>query len=99
MFLPEAMKIENFEKLVANLYDKTKYFIHISNLKLVLNHGLVFKMRHRIIKFNQKTWMNTNLRKKTKIDFGKDSFKLMNNSVFGKTMENVRKHGNINKQG
>ena len=99
MFLPEAMKIENFEKLVANLYDKTKYFIHISNLKLDLNHRLVFKMRHRMIKFNQKTWMNTNLRKKTKIDFGKDSFKLMNNSVFGKSMENVRKHGNINKQG
>ena len=74
MFLPEAMKIENFEKLVANLYDKTKYFIHISNLKLVLNHGLVFKMRHRIIKFNQKTWMNTNLRKKNKTRFWKRLF-------------------------
>ena len=70
MLLSEAMKIENFEKFVANLCDKTKYFIHISNLKLVLNHRLVFKMRHRMIKFNQKTWMNTNLRKKTKIDFG-----------------------------
>ena len=74
MFLPEAMKIGNFEKLVANLYDKTKYFIHISNLKLDLNHRLVFKMRHRMIKFNQKTWMNTNLRKKNKNRFWKRLF-------------------------
>ena len=51
-FLPERMKIEKVEKLVANLHDKTEYVIHIRNLKLALNHGLVLKKAHRVIKFN-----------------------------------------------
>ena len=66
------MKIEIVEKLVSNLHDKTKYVIHIRNLKQVLNHGLVLNKIHRVIKFNQNAWlkpyidMNTNLRKKCK---------------------------------
>ena len=48
----ERMKIEKMEKLVANLHDKTDYVIHIRDLKQPLNHGLVLKKVHRVIKFN-----------------------------------------------
>ena len=51
------LKIENFEKLVANLHDKTEYVIHIKKFKQVLNYGLVLKKVHRVIKFNQKFWL------------------------------------------
>ena len=76
-FLPEKMKFEKVEKLVANLHNKTECVIHITNLKQALNHGLVLKKVHRLIKFNQNTWlkpfidMNTDLRKKAKNDFEK----------------------------
>ena len=74
------MKIEKVKKVVANLHDKTEYVIHIKNLKQALNHGLVFKKVHRMIKFNQNAWLkryvdiNTDLRKKAKNDFEKDFF-------------------------
>ena len=92
------MKIEKVEKLVTNLHDKTEYVIHIRNLKQALNRGLVFKKVHRVIKFNQKAWvkpyidMNTKLRENAKNNFEIDFFKLINNSVFGKAMENLKKH-------
>ena len=95
------MKIEKVEKLVANLHDKIEYVIHIKNLKQALNHRLVLKSVHRDIKFNQNAWLKpyidikTDLRKKAKNDFEKDFVKLMNNAVFGKTMENVRKDSDI----
>ena len=70
--LCQRMKIEKVEKLVTNLHDKTEYVIHIRNLKRTLNHGLVLKKVHKVIKFNQNAWlklcidMNTDLRKKGK---------------------------------
>ena len=71
------MKIEKVGQLVAHLHDKTEYIIHKKNLKQALNHGLVFKKVHKVIKFNQNAWlkpyidMNTDLRKNTKNDFQK----------------------------
>ena len=100
-FLPKRMKIDKCKKLVCNLDNKKKYVIHIKSLKQALNHGLKLKSIYRIIEFNQKAWlkpyidMNTELRKLAKDDFEKDLFKLMNNAVFGKTMENIRKHRDI----
>ena len=95
-FLLKRMKIDKCKKLVCNLRNKKKYVVHIRSLKQPLNHGLKLKKVHRIIEFNQEAWlkpyidMNTELRKIAKNDFEKDFFKLMNNTVFGKTMENVR---------
>ena len=95
------MTIDKCKKLVCNLRNKKKYVVHIRSLKQALNHGLKLKKVHRIIEFNQEAWlkpyidMNTELRKLAKKDFEKDFLKLMNNTVFGKTMENVRKHRDI----
>ena len=100
-FLSERMEVNKSKKLVCNLFNKKKYAAHINTLKQALNHGLKLKKNHRVIEFNQEAWlkpyidMNTELRKLTRNDFVKDLFKLMNNSVFGKTMENIRKHRDI----
>ena len=100
-FLPERKKIEKCDKLVCNIQYKEKYVVHIRALKQVLNHRLILKNIHRVIQFNQGAWlkpyidMNTKKRKEAKNEFEEDFFKLMNNAVFGKTMENVRKHRDI----
>ena len=100
-FLPKRMKINKCKNLVCNLLNKKKYVVHIKSLKQALNHGLKLKRVHRIIEFNQKAWlkpyidMNTELRKVADNDFEKDFYKLMNNAVFGKTMENIKKHRDI----
>ena len=100
-FLVERTKIKKCNKLVCNSYDKKEYVVHMRALKQALNHGLILKKVHRIIQFNQdkrlKPYidMNTKLRTETKNYLGKGFFKLINNSVFGKAMDNVRKHRDI----
>ena len=97
-FLPKRMKIDKCNKLVCNLHDKNNYVVHLRSLKEALNHGLILKKVHSVIQFNQEAWlksyidMNTESRKIAKNDFEKDFYKLMNNAVFEKTMENLRKH-------
>ena len=85
------MKIGKVEKPVPNLHNETKLFL-IRKLMQALNHEQVLKKVYRVIKFIKKAWlkpyidMNTDLRKAAKIDFEKDFFKLMRNSVFGKNL-------------
>ena len=96
-FCPEKVECKNkVEKLIPNLRDKKKYVLHYKNLIQCLDMGLKITHIYRGIKFVESEWMkpyidkNTNLRAKAKNNFEKDFYKLMNNSVFGKTMENIR---------
>ena len=96
--MPESKKVNKVEKLICDIEDKKKYVIHVRALKQALNNEFRFKKVHRIIQFKQKAWlktyidMNSELRKNTKHEVEKDLFKFNNNSVSGKTMENVRNH-------
>ena len=91
-------KDEKTKKLILNLNEKSKYVVHIRTLQFYLKHGLKLKKVHRAIKFEQKEILkpyiefNTEKRKNARNDFEKDIFKLLNNAVFGKTMEDKRKH-------
>ena len=93
--------IYHFENFVAKLHSKIKYVIHIINLQQALNFGLVLKKVHRVIKFNQNTWlkpyihMNSVLSKKQKMILKKIFFKLINDAVFGRTIKNMRKNRDI----
>ena len=95
------MKINKCTKLVCSTENKENYVVHIRALKPALNHRLKLTKVHRIIQFDQKAWlkpyidMNTELRMKAKNDFEIFFSKLMDNAVFGKTMENIRKHRDI----
>ena len=101
---PKRVKMGNVEKLIPNLNNKTKYVVHYENLKLYESLGLKIAKIHRGIKFEDSAWLeeyinlNTKLRieaKQSENNFEVTFFKLMNNSVFGKTLENIRNRVDI----
>ena len=98
---PERIKIDKTDKLICSFLPKKHYVLHYKNLKQYLEEEMILKKVHRGIKFYQSPWMepyirkNTDLRKEAKNAFEKDFFKLMNNSPFGKTIENIRKRQNV----
>lgn len=100
---PEHLKINGskINKLILNLNDKNHYVLHYRTLKLVLKYGLKLTGVGKILEFRQTQWLkpyielNTYHRKQATNEFEKNFFKLMSNSIYGKTMENVRNRVNI----
>ena len=99
---PERVECDHgVKKLIPNLRHKNNYVIHYKNLMQCLRLGMKLKKIHQGIKFIESDFLkpyidkNTSLRTQAKNNFEKDFFKLMNNSVFGKTMENIRNRVNI----
>ena len=101
---PDRIKLDKVEKLVSSFLPKKNYVVHYKSLKQYIEMGMVLKKVHRGIKFCQSCWMEPYIRKNTNLrieayeaknKFEEEFFKLMNNSVYGKTIENIRKRQNV----
>ena len=96
--------IGNVKKLVPNLFDKEKYRIHYENLKLYLRLRLKLTKIHRVLEFNKSQWLKPDIELNTRKDTGKKQkkdknekamYKLMNNALYQKTMENLTNRINM----
>ena len=91
----------NNSKLVTTFYSKQNYVVYYRNLQLYVKLGIIVKNVHRVLKFAQSAWMkpyidlNMKLRASAKNDFEKNLYKLIVNSVYGKTIQNVRKYKEV----
>ena len=91
------IKVGGVKELVPNVGNKSKYVVYYRNLQLYLSFGIKLTKIHRILKFKQLDLLkiyvdfNTDKRKNAANGFEKQFFKLMINSVYRKTMENLRK--------
>ncbi|XP_025016199.1 uncharacterized protein LOC107360164 [Tetranychus urticae] len=101
MLEENGVKRYKTKKLVPNLMNKKKYVLHERNLKFYIEKGLILKKVHRIIKFEQEPWLRsyiqmcTENRKRATSSFEKDFWKLMVNSLYGKSIEDKRKHSKV----
>ncbi|XP_040070633.1 uncharacterized protein LOC115327627 [Ixodes scapularis] len=97
----EMPKEESTTKLLLTLHDKTNYVLHYRILKLYIQLGLEVTKIHRVLKFSQRAFLkefidfNHQLRQQATNSFQKNLSKLFMNSIYGKTIENARKHGQI----
>ena len=95
------VKVGDIAKLIPNLRDKSCYVLHYKTLKLYVSLGMVVKKIHKVLRFKQSDWLksfvmfNTAKRMNATNEFEKAFFKLIINSVYGKTMENLRKRVNV----
>ena len=95
------IKVGGVKKLITNLYDKIRYPFHYKNLKYYLSLGMKLEKIHRILSFKQSNWLkvftdfNTEKRQESNDEFNKNFYKLFNNCIYGKSIENVRKKINV----
>ena len=100
MMINKPDKYKPTEKMIKDQTNKQKYFLH-RDLKFYIRHGITFIKVHTVYKFKQSPWLakyikyNTEQRSKAKTEFEKHFYKLMNNSFYGKTIENIRKRLNL----
>ena len=91
------IKVGGLRKLIPNLYDKVKYIVHYKNLKYYLKLGIETIKIHRILSFKQNKWLkvftdfNTKKRRLSNDELNKNLYKLFNNCIYGKSIENPRK--------